>query len=305
MPVAGLDGLNLNLLVALRSLLEDRNLTRAGERIGVSQPAMSGALSRLRRHYHDDLLVRVGRDYELTPLAQKLLPLVREALRQVERTLEAPQFDPCSSQREFSVVISDYAITVLIEPLLALVRGRAPGVSMKFHPIPVDPTETEPALLRHDLFIAPLGYGIPGRRQIVFRDRFVCIADRANPRLHDGALTRDDVERLPHARARFGTATYSGTPAEQLLDDLGIRRHAEVVCQGLLSLPFAVSGTSLIAFVPERLARRCDASLGIVVVDVPFESADLVEGAYWHPTRASDPALRWLLGVLREVSEQL
>lgn len=302
--MAGLGGIDLNLLVALGALLEERNLTHAGERIGMSQPAMSGALARLRKHFGDELLVRVNRGYELSPLAQTLLPYVREALLCVERTLEvSPRFDPLASRREFSIAISDYALTILIEPLLSVLKARAPEVNVEFQPIPVETAEIEPFLLRHDLLIAALGVGVPGRRQMIFSDRFVCIADRHNPRLRDGALSIDDIERLPHARASFGPSIT--TPADRLLEELGIAVQIEVTCQGLLPLPFVVSGTSLIAFVPERLARRLDPSLNVVIADVPFEGAELVEGAHWHPARSAEPAVRWLLGVLREVSERV
>jgi DNA-binding transcriptional LysR family regulator len=302
--VTGLGGIDLNLLVVLHALLEERNLTRAGERISMTQPAMSGALVRLRKHFGDDLLVRVARGYELTPFAGALLPRVRGALDSIERTLEvSPAFDPVVSQREFSIACSDYALTILIEPLLSLLRTTAPEVNVEFQPIPAETAEIEPFLLRHDLLISALGVGVPGRRQTVFRDRFVCIADRDNPRLRDGALSIEDLERLPHARASFGPAIT--TPADRLLDELGITARIEVTCKGLLPLPFVVSGTSSIAFVPERLARRLDPALNVIVAEVPFEGAELVEGAHWHPSRGADPALRWLLGVMREVSERV
>jgi DNA-binding transcriptional LysR family regulator len=125
--MASVSSIDLNLLVALGALLEERNLTRAGEKTNMSQPAMSGALARLRRHFDDELLVRDGRQYQLTPLAHRLLPDVRDALRQVERTLEArPEFD-LASTRTFSLAMSDYAVTVLVDPLLRRVQELAPG----------------------------------------------------------------------------------------------------------------------------------------------------------------------------------
>ena len=115
--MSGLRGTDLNLLVALGALLEERNLTRAGERINMSQPAMSGALARLRRYFDDELLVRDGRKYQLTPLAQRLLPDVREALRQVERTLEArPEFDPATSTTPKATMTGTLPIPARPEP---------------------------------------------------------------------------------------------------------------------------------------------------------------------------------------------
>ena len=107
-------GMDLNLLVALRAMLEEANVTRAGERIGMAQPAMSTALARLRRHYRDDLLVRVGRDYELTPFARSLLPVVEQTMPLIEQALAlSDDFDPATSTRAFSITMSDYAFSVL------------------------------------------------------------------------------------------------------------------------------------------------------------------------------------------------
>src|SRR5580700_11666322 len=113
--VTGIGGIDLNLLVVLGALLEERNLARAGERISMSQPAMSAALSRLRKHFDDELLVRAGRGYVLTPMAERTLPLVQQAIRQAEVALEVPpDFDPATSRRQISISISDYAMTMLL-----------------------------------------------------------------------------------------------------------------------------------------------------------------------------------------------
>src|SRR5580704_10407468 len=236
--MSGLRGADLNLLVVLGALLEERNLTHAGERISMSQPAMSAALARLRKHFDDELLVRAGRGYVLTPLAERTLPLVQQAIRQAEVALEVPpDFDPPTSRRQISISISDYAMTMLLAPL------------------PRDAEENESYLQRRDLLIGGAGLGIPGRRQVVFRDRFVCIADRANPCAARASITLDEVAAMRHAVVDFGRGT--ATPAERALLRLGIQPEKAVMVPGLLPLPFAVAGTPLIAFVPGRLAERC------------------------------------------------
>jgi DNA-binding transcriptional LysR family regulator len=137
--------IDLNLLVALGALLEDRNLTRAGARIGMSQPAMSAALSRLRRHFADELLEREGRGYRLTVFGEQLLPTVQDALRQMEATMQrSPRFDPADSDREFSVAASDYTVSILADLLLRQVQAAAPRIRLQLHPIPT-PTCTPPA----------------------------------------------------------------------------------------------------------------------------------------------------------------
>ena len=183
---------DLNLLVALDALLQERNVTRAGARIGVSQSAMSSALSRLRRQFDDELLTRVGTRYELTPLAQVLTDRVAEVLRLIERTLSSqPTFQPATSTREFRVVGSDYALSLLTPYLMSMLKQQAPKVKLRLEsvrPIAVDSPEE---LLRSvDLLLIPRGHftGLPVKD--LFQDRWVCITgadnDRADEPVHPG-----------------------------------------------------------------------------------------------------------------------
>ncbi|WP_300613066.1 LysR family transcriptional regulator [Trebonia sp.] len=303
--MAGVSSIDLNLLIALGALLEERNLTRAGEKTNMSQPAMSAALARLRRHFGDELLVRDGRQYRLTPLAEGLLPDVRDALRQVERTLEArPEFDPATSTRTFSLAMSDYAVTVLVDPLLRRVQELAPGVGLTVNPIPPDMHETDRGLLQHDLMIAPLGFPFPGESEEIFRDRYVCLIDPGNLRLVGGALSLADFGELPQAVATFGQREVLNQ-AELALTVLGVPRHVQVTTVGWLPLPFVVAGTDLVAVVPERLARRVAGTAGVTVCEPPFGTIELVEAVWWHPTRSGDQALRWLRSIAAEVAAPL
>jgi DNA-binding transcriptional LysR family regulator len=296
--------IDLNLLVALGALLEDRNLTRAGARIGISQPAMSMALARLRKHFGDELLEREGRGYRLTVFGEQLLPTVQEALRQMEATMQrSPRFDPEDSDREFSVAASDYTVSILADLLLRQVSKNAPGIRLQLHPIPVDVHSAGHGLATHDVVIGPADYGFPGRHIELFRDRFVCIVDPANPRLHDGALTMDDLAELPHAVPTFGAGRK--TPADLVLDQLAVQRRVQVTVFGWLTVPFLVAGTGMVAIVPERLARLAGRNVDLAVVEAPFGTVELVETAYWHPSRSEDPAVRWLLDTLQAAARQL
>jgi DNA-binding transcriptional LysR family regulator len=303
--MASVSSIDLNLLITLGALLEERNLTRAGEKTNMSQPAMSGALARLRRHFGDELLVRDGRQYQLTPLAQRLLPDVRDALRQVERTLEArPEFDPATSTRTFSLVMSDYAVTVLVDPLLRRVHEEAPQVGLTVHPLPPDLAESDRGMLQHDLVIGPLGFSFPGESEEIFRDRFVCIVDPGNSRLAGGALSLADFGELPHAVATFGQREMLNQ-AESALEALGVPRNIQVTTEGWLPLPFVVAGTELVAVVPERLARRVASTAGVAVCEPPFGTIELLEAVWWHPTRSGDQAVRWMRAIAAEVAAAL
>lgn len=299
----GLGAIDLNLLVALEALLEDRNVTHAGARLCTSQSAMSGSLARLRRHFNDELLVRVGRGYELTPLAERLLPLVRESLHKAEEALTLTKlFEPARSRQSFSVVMSDYAMSVFVQPLLRILAEEAPGVRLDFHALVHGQPESETHLRVHDLLMVPLGYGLPGISETVMHDRFVCIVDRDNPRLENGRLSLRDLSDMPHAAANFGK---SPTPADRQLETLGITPKVQVSAPGYSVLPFLVAGTDLVAIVPERLALHYERIVGCKAVPTPFPDVPLVEALYWHHNRHSDPGHIWLRETVRRVGQEL
>ncbi len=299
-----LGGTDLNLMVALRALLEEGNVTKAGAKIGKSQPAMSTALARLRRHYQDDLLVRVGRDYELTPFARALVPSVQQTMHGVQQALgTGGRFDPLTSRHVFRINATDYAISALAGPLLCRVASAAPGIRLDFDAIPDHMHESEQGLRNCDALIGPLGFGFPGSQEPLFRDRFVCVVDPANPRLRDGRLTLDDLSALPHAVRDSGSSHV--TMPDRVLDELSIERRVQVGCVGFLPLPFLVAGTDLVTTIPERLAVRVAVPLGLTVVEPPFGRVELIETLWWHPDRASTPEHAWLRRMLTEAAAAL
>ena len=295
--MSSVSGIDLNLLAALGALLEERNLTKAGARLNLTQPAMSAALTRLRQHFGDELLVRSGRQFVLTPDAERVLPAVQLALRQAERTFaETGEFDPVTSTREFSVAIAGESILAL-SGLVRRVHDLAPGVRIVLRPLPTELISGDRGLLQHDLLIAPLGFYRPtGQPEVICRDRFVCVADPGNPRLRDGRLTLEDLRAAPHATARLPHA--EDDPVQAALSRFGITPNSAVTTVGWLTLPFLVAGSDMVAIVPELLARRLASAAGVAVIEPPFGQVDLLEAAWWHPMRATDPALTWLRGIL-------
>jgi DNA-binding transcriptional LysR family regulator len=300
-----LGGTDLNLLLSLKVLLEEGNVTRAGQRLALSQPAMSAALARLRRRFDDELLTRSGRDYELTPFAVELLPEVQHALRLIGKALHAEEeFDPAASERTFRLTMSDYAIAVVHEPLLARVSELAPGVHLRIDHLGPDARSSDRILLEYDALIAPLGFGFPGRSRPLWRDRMVCLVDRAHRRLGPDGLTLDDLAALPHAVAAFGPGIL--TPVDRVFGELGIDRRIAIRVAGWLPLPFVVEGTDLVAVVPERLARMHARGGGpLVQAEPPFGPVLLAEGYWFAGDRLADPAHQWLFARLDEVGQVL
>jgi DNA-binding transcriptional LysR family regulator len=283
---------DLNLLTALRALLEEANVTRAGARINMGQSSMSAALFRLRAQFGDELLVRVGRDYELTPLARQLLPQVQLTLPLIEEALGCgSQFDPSQSYRTFSCMLSDFAALIFKESIYALVE-QAPGIRVDLLSLPAVPTDSEHDLLAHDLVIGVPGIGITGEGRELMRDRYVCLVDRDHPAVIDGKITMTDFLRYPHVRADFGRAHL--TPAERRLHELGVALDYRVIASNLIGLPHVVAGSDMIALAPSRLVDYSGHQTGTIGVPTPFGEVELIERMWWHPTRTHDQGHRWM-----------
>lgn len=292
---------DVNLIVVLDAILTERNLTRAAEVLGTTQPTVSGAAAKLRKMLDDPLLVRSGRTSELTEKAQALQPLVRAAMTEIERTLNVrPMFDPLTSDRTFHVAASDYALSVMTAPLLDLLERQAPNITVEFSPLanigPVD-------LLRDDVVVAQASRAVPGKRQSLFSDLMVCIVRRDHPRLQSGALTLADLNTLPYVQVALaeGVVMY----ADDTLAAAGVSPRVAAVVPGFLPVPFAVSGTDMYSFVPARLADLYAAELDLAVAQIPVPLPVLVEAAFWHPSRNDDPAVRWLIDTLVQVAERV
>lgn len=285
-------GYDLNLLVPLRALLEEANVTRAGQRVQLGQSSMSSALARLRVVFGDELLVRVGRDYELTPFARQLLPQVQATVPLLERVLQGdPDPDPAATHRTFTLMVTDYGI-MRLQGAIAAVVGEAPGIQVDLLPLPERPMESELDLVTHDFVVTVPGIGIDGPHVPLLTDEYVCLLDAGNPALRDGALSFDDFVALPQAVAQFGRLHF--TPADRRLRELGIdRREPRVTTSSFLPLPSVVAGTDLVAVVPRVLAERLGPLTGTVGVDAPFGSVEIALKLWWHPSHDADPVHAW------------
>ncbi|VXB40276.1 LysR family transcriptional regulator [Arthrobacter sp. 9V] len=296
--------LDLNLLPQLQVLLELRNVSRAAERLQLSQPATSAAMARLRRHFDDELLVRNGRSYELTVFAQSLVPLVDEAMLHIQRATRVRSgFDPTTSEREFVIAASDYAAALIVGPLRGILQQEAPRVTVDF--VPTSGLQGSLAeYSRMDLLVGPMGYKMQGATKQLFRDSFVAVADAGNPLLEQPRLTLEDLVGVPHAVGYFGEGI--STPADKLFESRGVRRRVAAVVAGFLSLPLLVEGSDLVALVPRMLASRAQRGANIEVLEFSAElEAALVEAMYWHPSRTEDPASVWLRSVVQRACSQL
>lgn len=301
---------DLNLLVALDALVAERNVTRAAERLNVTQPTMSNALQRIRDHFADDILSRSGRGMELTPLAADLAPRVRELLLHAARVLDVGWlFDPSTATRVFRVVMSDYCAMLLMPPLVQQLTRIAPHVRCELLPLTgrgIDGLlagEVDLCITAQNLHTLHPASGWDTLESLeLFGDRFVCAVADNHPEIKDG-LTLEQFVRFPHAVVRLGNGVPSIEEWARQRLDIDVAVSAVATSFGLL--PALVAGTSLIATIQERLADRVAASLHLRCFAPPIAIPDLTESMLWHRRSTRDEAHGWLRGLLAETAAAL
>lgn len=292
--IVNLSGLDLNLMLALDALLREENVTRAAERLHLAQPTMSRSLSRLREHFNDQLLIRVGNEMEATPLAIRLRPMVAEAVDATRGVFSAHlEFDPATSARRFAVAASDYGLGALGAQWSAEISRQAPSVRIAFRSIPHG--ELMPYEVRTrdiDGAIAPHGYFPAEMPHLdVVTDRWVVIADEGNERVSE-APTIAELRELAWVTP-FETAQVP--PVQMQRNEwASIATRIAVVADQFTDMPLFVRGTERVALIQERLLDALDARRGLKVMRPPFAMAPIVLAFWWHPTHSADREHRWM-----------
>lgn len=301
-----LRNVDLNLLVVLDALLSERNVSRAGQRIGLSQSAMSAALARLREVFKDPLLIRVGRELALTRNAEDLIVPIRDALNRIEKTLlQKRGFDPSIDARTFSISASDYASLVLLTKFVGVVANEAPNVTVHLLPRARDAARVLQAD-QADIVIEPSElFGETDFPFVpMFADRWLCAVDADNVEVPEKRMTKDQFLRLPHLVYGIGQDRQLNL-ADQHLVQSGIMRRIDVTVESFLLVPFLIQGTPMISLVLERIAKRLAATTNIRTLDCPFSLPDIHETMYWHPRHTTDSGHRWLRERLKLVAAEL
>ena len=310
-PVAHLANLDLNLLVALRELVRERSVTRAAERLGVTQPAASAALSRLRRHFGDELLIRDRGEYTLTALGAQLAEQVDAVCAAAERLFAASaDFDPAVSEREFTLVMADYTIVVMGEALSQAIVRAAPRARLHIRLVRESlSTEYAEGIRFIDGMVAPPthGFALPDTRSAeLFRDRWVCLVDARNPVLDAGPLRLEDLAGLPWVAPYYRSSPNpSAAPIMHQLELLDIHPRIAVRVESYLAVPHFVAGTDRVALMQERLAAPLADRMDLRVLECPGHPEPIAEALWWHRQYEDDTAHAWLRGLITETARRL
>lgn len=301
---APLSRLDLNLLVSLDALLTERSVTRAAERLHLSQPALSASLARLRTHFNDPILARTGNTYELTPLASRLSEHTAAALDAARRVFESQaEWDPSQSTREFAIYGSDYSLATTGRRLAALAAGRAPGVRFRFMVHNQQIVEDAVNRLRGaDGLFMPHGFLIDLPYTDLFTDTWVIIAAEDNTAIGD-EVTLEDIARQPWVFTYQSRSAF--TSATRQIQQLGIEPRVEAVVESFLALPMFIAGTNRLALVQAGLADYARHAGGVRVFELPFDATPIHNAMWWHPVHRRDPEHEWLRTLVAEAATEL
>lgn len=287
-----MEPVDFGILVSLDALLQEGSVTGAARRVGLSTPAMSHALARIRERLGDPILVRSGRGMLLTPRALALKPQVHSVVTEARRTLEPERpFVASELSQTFVVHATDYVLTILGPTVDRILREEAPKVCVRYVPN----TPDDPALLRDQG--SDLAVGIYGelpqemRNRQLLTDRFVCVVRREHPATKK-RFTLEQFVSIPHIQV-----APRGKPGGYLDDVLGERGLSRMVAR---AVPYFVTALQLAAetdyvlTISERIAKRFAESLSLKLLEVPVKLRPYALSLVWHPRMDGDPAHRFL-----------
>ncbi len=291
-------GLDLNLLVALDVLLETRHVSRAAERLHLSQPAVSAALSRLRDFFNDPVLVADGKRMIPTAHALRLQPMIKQLLAEADTMIAtSTSFDPATSRRMFRIGASDYLTTVAFAPLLRRLASEAPQVALDITP-PSDMLHQMLHAGELDIVVVPTEHlSMEHPSEHLFHERHVVIGWRENP-VFAKPMTVEDFCDAAHVAVEIGRL-FRVSFAETQMRQQGIARRIEVAVSSFTVVPDLLVGTPRLAVMHERLARHAAATHAVAFQPLPFDMPVMEERIQYHRTRSDDPGVRWLIDALK------
>ena len=297
-------GLDLNLLVALDILLAESSVSRAAERLHISQPAASAALGRLRDFFGDELLIQHGKRMIPTSYADSLAPEIRRILGQVDSIIQmSSDFDPGNSKRVFRLMASDYIAAVLIGPAIKRLAEVAPRIQLDIR-LPSERVGIEFERGEIDLVLTPEEYISPNHpAELLFKEQHVVVGWEENPLLAK-PLTSAEFFGSAHVIVTIGPArqlTYS----ERLLQSMATARTVEIFAPSFTVVPWLLIGTQRLTVMHDRLAQVFAEHLPLKIQPLPVAVPAMREMLQYHEARTHDAGIVWLRQLLHEMAASM
>lgn len=288
---------DLNLLKALDALLDERNVTRAALRLSLTQPAMSGMLTRLRESFNDPLFVRSQRGIVPTQRALDLAVPVKNVLAEISALLMPAVFDPLSTKMTLTIAATDYALQAIAVPFLLELKKRAPHIRVALLPIENQRLQTQLERGEIDLALLTPPNSPPDlHARRLYDEEYVCVMRSGHPAAHQ-PLTLDAFCQLEHALFSYTGGGFSGV-TDEALARIGRTRQVVLSVKSFLVMANIIRASDMIAVVPKRLVDDLD---GLLIQPTPIEVTGFTKIAAWHERTHQDPAHRWIRDLLFEL----
>jgi DNA-binding transcriptional LysR family regulator len=295
---------DLNLLPVFITLMEERSVTRAAERLGITQPALSNALARLRTMMRDPLFIRERYGIQPTQMAEALAPVIAAALAQIDDAILGQQdFDPAKAERLMTIAPNSYVEFVLMPAIVTRLRQLAPGLRLRLTPFGNDLAET--GIMSGTTAMA-LGRIVDPPDNLIVQhlmdDRLACVVRADHPEI-GARLSRAQYERqkhvnvLPPGRMRAGLF--------QALERQGVRREVAVSVTHFLAVPEMIAVTDYCATLPALICRRLAHDKRLKILAPPVDLGTFPVEMAWHARYRHDPAHRWLRALVAEVAKEV
>jgi len=295
---------DLNLMPVFLALMEERNVTRAAERLGITQPALSNALNRLRDTLRDPLFIRERYGMRPTQLAEEMAPVIRTALAQFDELILGQQeFDPEKASRLFTVAPNSYVEFVLMPEVVARLRERADGIKLRLIPFGSDLSETGAVSGTTEMVLGRITD--PPDNMVVqhlMDDGLACVVRADHPEIGD-SISKEDYERLKHVNVLPPGRLRAGL--FQALEQRGLRREVAVSVTHFLAVPEMIAATDYCTTLPRQICRRLARDTRLKILPAPADLGTFPVEIAWHVRYRHDPAHRWLRSLISEVAREI
>jgi DNA-binding transcriptional LysR family regulator len=295
---------DLNLLRVFLALMQERSVTRAADRLGITQPALSNSLNRLRDILHDPLFIRERYGMQPTPKAEQLAPVIMEAIAQLDGLVFGQQaFDPMHSEMLVTIAPNSYVEYVLIPAVVARLQALAPGIKLRITPYGNDLAETGvisgTTALVMGRFVDPPDNLVV---QHLMDDSLACVVRADHPDIGD-TISKTQYETMKHVNVMPPGKMRAGL--FQALDRHGLKREVAVSVTHFLSVPEVIATTDYCTTLPSQICRRLQGDKRLKILPTPVDLGTFPIDMAWHVRYRHDPAHRWLRTMIEEVARSL
>jgi DNA-binding transcriptional LysR family regulator len=295
--------LDLNLLRVFDAVMTELNVTRAADRLHLTQPAVSNALKRLRHLFNDELFIKVPSGVRATPKAIQVWQPLRDALIQIRQTLEPSQFEPAIATTSFRIAMNDFTANLILPELIRMIEATAPGINIRT--IPTTYINAPMLLEQAEIDLAIGVFSTPGSRlrsHALLTSPFVCIMRQGHP------LTRRKLTLERYVRAKHLLVTLSGESTgliDPLLQERGLERRIALTVNQFAVAPQIIAQSDLVAILPLRIVQLSGFIHQLHLVPVPVELAPTTLQMMWHERNHLEVEQQWLRGLMISLCQRI